>query len=189
MGLRELSVKPRKAYAPAVSDRTWSEQTKSLSLPSSDPSAAPAPISRHRFVLCRAVVMFDHRGVAPSTPNEGHNGFAGQMQEGHGKFVRSTRSNKQVSGVEPRRRPLTSKTKKPPGQATSSKLRVGRLRRQSPPRFSCERFDIRRIRRRRTRSASSPRLTAPEPPRRRWRTNRRYGCRRTGSSRLPSWYR
>jgi hypothetical protein len=34
--------------------------------------------------------MFDHRGVAPSTPNEGHNGFAGQMQEGHGKFVRPT---------------------------------------------------------------------------------------------------
>jgi hypothetical protein len=32
--------------------------------------------------------MFDHRGVAPSTPNEGHNGFAGPMQEGHGKFVR-----------------------------------------------------------------------------------------------------
>jgi hypothetical protein len=34
--------------------------------------------------------MFDHRGVAPSTPNEGHNGFAGRMQEGHGKFVRPT---------------------------------------------------------------------------------------------------
>jgi hypothetical protein len=108
IGASGIKRAPRKAYAPAVSDRTWSEQTKSLSLPSSDPSAAPAPISRHRFVLCRAVVMFDHRGVAPSTPNEGHNGFAGQMQEGHGKFVRSTCSNKQVSGVELRRQSLTA---------------------------------------------------------------------------------
>jgi hypothetical protein len=50
---------PRKAYAPAVSDRTWPEQTKSLSLPPSGPSAAPAPINRHRIHLCRAVAMFD----------------------------------------------------------------------------------------------------------------------------------
>ena len=82
---------PRRGYAPAVSDRTWPEQTKSLSLPPSGPSAAPALISRHRFVLCRAVVMFDHWGVAPSTPNEGHNGFAAQMQGGLGKSISAAR--------------------------------------------------------------------------------------------------
>jgi hypothetical protein len=32
---------------------------KGSPLPSSGPSAAPAPISRHRFHLCRAVAMFD----------------------------------------------------------------------------------------------------------------------------------
>jgi len=116
-GLWELSVSLDKAYAPAVSDRTWPEETKSLSPPSSDPSAAPTPISRHRFVLRRAVVMFDHRGVAPSTPKNAHNGFAGRMQEGHGKFMRPTHSNKHVSGGEQETRPTNPKTKKPPGQA------------------------------------------------------------------------
>jgi hypothetical protein len=78
--------------------------------------------------------MFDHRGVAPSTPNEGHNGFAGRMQEGQGKFVRPIRSNKQVSGVDERHQPLTQKTRKAAlSTRPSLKLRVGRLRRPSPP--------------------------------------------------------
>jgi hypothetical protein len=165
---------PQEASAPAVSDRTWSEETKSLSLPSSDPSAAPALISRHRFVLCRAVVMFDHRGVAPSTPKEAHNGFAGRMQEGHGKFVRHTHSNKHFSGVEQRPSDcrFTLKTKNPPSKAASYKLRVRRLSPRSPS--AC--FDIRRIRGRRSRLAASPKLKAQEPRQRRSRTNPMYAC-------------
>jgi hypothetical protein len=96
---------PRRVYAPAVSDRTWPERTKSLSLPSSGPSAAPAPISRHRIHLCRAVAMFDHWGAAPSAPNEPHTEFTQRMQEGVGEnyFGLPTRpANLATSATHPR---------------------------------------------------------------------------------------
>ena len=65
------------------------EDAKASPFPSSGLSAAPASITRHRFVLRRAVAMFDHSGsYAPSTPNPPHTAFAPTCQGGHEKFMR-----------------------------------------------------------------------------------------------------